>query len=110
MELILAVIVLAIAVTVNFMSFVNLKNRIEAARKSIEYSIEIKANRTSRELQEKAQFQEMALGHLTQCAGATSNSLDRIYEKIDSSVADINKTAKHNTNEIIYRTVKGRRR
>lgn len=96
MDMIIAIIVLAIAVTVNFMSFVNLKNRIEAARKSIEYLIEIKANRTSKDIALETDV--------------VVQDINLLSEKIDRTKDEINKIAKHNTNEIIYRTVKGRRR
>ena len=96
MDLILAVIVLATAVTVCFMNYVTLSKKIEAARKSIEYSIEIKANRTSKEI-------ALETNGVVQDINYLSEKLDRVKD-------EINKTAKHNTNEIIYRTVKGRRR
>lgn len=88
MDLILAVIVLAIALTVNFMSFVSLKNRIEASRKSIEYSIEVKSNRTSREITEGNNTIIQDIGLLS-C-------------QVNTAKEDINKTTKQQVTRIIY--------
>lgn len=67
MEMTIAIIVLAAAATVNFMSFVTLKKQIEAVReenrahwKSVEYSLEIKGNQISNEIKEGNTFNDNA--------------------------------------------------
>lgn len=88
MEMILAVIVLAIASAVSFMSYVTLNKKIEAARQSIEYLIEVKSNRTSREIAEGNNTIIQDIGLLS-C-------------QVNTAKEDINKTTKQQVTRIIY--------
>lgn len=73
MEMMIAIIVLAAAATLSFMSFVTLKKQMEAVReesrahwKSIEYSLEIQSNQISNEIQEGKTFNDNAFAALNE--------------------------------------------
>lgn len=114
----LILIAIALLGTFHLMSVITLKNKLESLQKgidkqkdywkSVEYSIEIQSNQLSKEIQERGNFEEKALGHLTQCAGATSQSLDKIYGKIDLSTKEINKTVKEEAGRILFTPLKVR--
>lgn len=88
MEMIIGIIALAVAATVNFMSFVTLKKQIEAVReenrahwKSVEYSLEIKGNQLSNEIQEGNTFNDNAFIALNEnITGCKTNIIQKLKD------------------------------
>lgn len=88
MEMIIAIIILAAAATVNFMSFVILKKQIEAVReenrahwKSVEYSLEIKGNQLSNEIKEGNTFNDNAFIALNEnITGCKTNIIQKLKD------------------------------
>lgn len=99
MEITIAIIVLAAAATVNFMSFVTLKKQIEAARLEIVNLIEISSNKIVKEVQDGNHFGEKAIGHLS----CNMNELGAgLKEKIDDSSKAINDNTAKQVARVIY--------
>lgn len=60
--MIIAVVILALAVTVNFMSYVTIRKKIETAKLEVVNLIEISSNKIVKEVQEGNHFGEKAIG------------------------------------------------
>ncbi|WP_404989316.1 hypothetical protein [Clostridium culturomicium] len=96
MEMMIAIIVLAAAATLSFMSFVTLKKQIEVVRKdnrahwkSVEYSLEIQSNQISNEIQEGKTFNDNAFAALNEniitCKTELMQESARIIKEIDTN-------------------------
>lgn len=94
MEMIIAIIVLAAAATVNFMSFVTLKKQIEANRvenvmknDELKNLIEIRSNKLEKAIQEGNHFGEKAIG-LISC------NISEIGDNISTKISEVNEDIK----------------
>lgn len=104
MELTIAIIVLAVAVTVSFMSFVTLKKQGEAARLEIVNLIEISSNKIVKEVQNGNHFGEKAIG-LVSC---NINQVgDNLKAAVLESTEQINEVVMRESAKNIYLHTRG---
>lgn len=106
MEMIIAIIVLAAAATVSFMSFVTLRKQIESARLEIVNLIEISSNKIVKEVQEGNHFGEKAIG-LVSC---NINQVgDTLKSTLLESTEQINEVVMRESAKNIYLHIRGAR-
>ena len=97
MEMIIAVIVLAAATTVNFMSFVTLKKQIEANRVEISMEndevkklIEIRSNKIEKEVQEGRNSTIQGLGAVATIANHIKDEV-KVNSEVIAAQSELNK-------------------
>ncbi len=104
---------MALGIVLGLMGYVTLKKELKVNRsenmkhwKSVEYSLEIKSNRTSKEVHEKSNFQDKALLQLAQNIAAVGynikSSKDSLEKTIEESKKDINNHTSKQVMRIIY--------
>lgn len=112
----LILITFGLLATFHFMSVNVLKKSLKSLErvvdsqkgywKSVEYSLEIQSNQISKEIQERGQFEEKAIGQLAQNIAALGYDIEKINGNIESSTQEINKCTKTEAVRIMFTPLK----